>query len=320
LYEDKIDPRLVGSLKKILREGSFDIVDAHNVQSRGWMAASLPGLNKPPALVATVHSSIHQEHRRSPKGVFYQWVERSLLSGYDQVVTVSAFLRSELIGWKLRPERVSVVPNGVELKRATRSQGLEVRHELRLTQEDCIVGSVGRLEPAKGHLYLLEAIARLLPGRPQIQCVIVGEGRSHKTLLQQTNRLGLNGHVHITGFRDDIPRFLEAFDIFALPSLTEGIPFALLEACACAKPVVASRVGGVPEVITDGQDGRLVEPGDIAGLASAIDALLSDPKLAGRFGERARQNIAEHFSLSDMIHRTTQSYQAASERQKEKQA
>jgi glycosyltransferase involved in cell wall biosynthesis len=316
--EDKLDPRLARSLKKILSEGSFDIVDAHNVQSRGWVAASLHGLNKRPAFVATVHSSIHQEHRRNLKGVFYQWVERSLLSGYDQVVTVSAYLRSELIGWKLRPERVSIVPNGVELKLATRSEGLETRHELGLAPDDCIVGSVGRLEPAKGHLYLLEAIARLLPRWPQTQCVLVGEGRLHKTLLQHAKRLGLNDHVHITGFQNDIPRFLEAFDIFALPSLTEGIPFALLEACACAKPVVASRVGGVPEVITDGQDGLLVEPGDVAGLAAAINTLLSDRKLSGRLGELAKLNMAEHFSLADMVHRTTQAYQMALERQKEK--
>ena len=317
LREDKIDPRLARSLKKILSEGSFDIVDAHNVQSRGWVAASLHGLNKRPAFVATVHSSIHQEHRRNLKGIFYQWVERSLLSSYDQVVTVSAYLRSELIGWKLRPERVSVVPNGVELKRATRSKGLETRHELGLAPDDCIVGSVGRLESAKGHLYLLEAIARLLPRWPQTQCVIVGEGRLHETLLQHAKRLGLNDHVHITGFQDDVPRFLEAFDIFTLPSLTEGIPFALLEACACAKPVIASRVGGVPEVITDGQDGLLVEPGDIPGLASAINTLLSDRKLATCLGEQATLNMAEHFSLAEMVNRTTQSYQAALARQKE---
>jgi len=109
LHEDKINPRLARSLRQVLHEGSFDIVDAHNVQSRGWMAASLPGLKRRPAFVATVHSSIHQEHRRNLKGLFYQWVERSLLPGYDQVVTVSAYLRSELIGWKLRPERISVV-------------------------------------------------------------------------------------------------------------------------------------------------------------------------------------------------------------------
>ena len=245
-------------------------------------------------------------------------MERSLLSGYDQVVTVSAYLRSELIGWKLRPERVSVVPNGVELGRATSGEGLEIRHELCLTPDDCIIGSVGRLEPAKGHLYLLEAIARLLPRWPQTQCVIVGEGRLHETLLQHAKRLGLNDHVHIAGFQDDVPRFLEAFDIFTLPSLTEGIPFALLEACACAKPVVASRVGGVPEVITDGQDGLLVEPGDIPGLASAINTLLSDRKLATCLGEQAKLNMAEHFSLAEMVNRTTQSYQAALARQKEK--
>jgi glycosyltransferase involved in cell wall biosynthesis len=320
LHEDKINPRLAISLRNILNEDNFDIVDTHNVQSRGWLAAILPGLKKRPALVATVHSSVHQEHRRNLKGVFYQYVERSLLPGFDHVVTVSAYLCSELIGWKLNPELVSVVPNGVELKRAARREGLETRLELGLKPDDCIVGSVGRLEPAKGHLYLLEAVARLLSDWPQIHCVIIGEGRSHKKLLQHAKSLGLIDRVHITGFRDDIPRFLEAFDVFALPSLTEGIPIALLEACACAKPVVASRVGGVPDVITDGHSGRLVTPGDASALASAIDALLRDRKLAEDLGNQAEQDVANRYSVANMIYCTTQAYQAAMQRRKVKLA
>ncbi|OGO34529.1 MAG: hypothetical protein A2W35_05900 [Chloroflexi bacterium RBG_16_57_11] len=318
LHQDKTNPKLALTLLKILQVGNYDIVDAHNVQSRGWMAACLPRLKTRPALVATVHSSIHEEHNHSLKGAFYQWLERRLLPGYDQVVTVSGHLHSELIGWRLKPERVSIVPNGVEMKRATRSEALETRLELGLKPDDCIVGSVGRLEPAKGHLFLLEAIARLLPERPQIHCVIVGEGRLEEKLLQRTMDLGLINHVHFTGFRDDIARLLEAIDIFALPSLTEGIPIALLEACACAKPVIASRVGGVPDVITHGYTGRLVEPGDGPGLALAIDGLLSDRELAQRLGEQAAQEVSNRYSVSNMVHCTRQVYLAALQRKKEK--
>jgi len=144
---------------------------------------------------------------------------------------------------------------------------------------------------AKGHLYLLEAVARLLPDWPRIHCVIVGEGRSYKKLLQHAENLGLNDHVYIIGFRDDIPQVVRGLRYLCPAVADRGNPVCLVRGLYLRKAGRRQSGWWCPEIIIDGQNGRLVEPGDVAGLALAIDALLSDRKLAGRLGEQAELDI-----------------------------
>lgn len=311
LPSDKTSPRLASALAQAARNGGFTLVDAHNVQSYLWTLAALGGRKIRPALAATVHSSPRLEHRNPVKRYGYENIERLCLPYFDQVITVSRFLQIELRRWGISSERISVSPNGVELTRQGMAAGASARLELGLDPGDPVVGSVGRLEPAKGHNYLLDALARLSERWPRLQCVLVGEGRLQAELTQMTKQLGLAGRVLFTGFRSDVMRLMEAFDVFALPSLTEGIPYALLEACASARPIVASRVGGVPEVIQDGRSGCLVAPADAAQLAAAIDGLLGDRQGAERLGRQAELDVTRDFSMTRMLAAVSNAYGAA---------
>lgn len=311
LPDSKATPRIALTLAGMVRQSGFNIVDAHNVQSYLWGCLSMMMLSERPAIVATVHSSTRMEHRSRLKGVLYEMIERWTVPKFDHIVTVSSYLCSELMGWNIATDRISLVPNGVRLNGVATGERHTVRRELGLSSADRVVGTVGRLEPAKGLSYLLQAIETLMPEWPQIKCVIVGDGRLAAELRGFVVSHGLHDHVLFTGFRSDARRLLEAFDVFALPSLTEGIPIALLEACACARPIVASRVGGVPEVISDGRSGRLVDARDVAGLANAIDALLRDESLARWMGQQAAADVATRYSMRSMVNGTWQAYEAA---------
>lgn len=308
---DKTNQRPARALAQVVRSGHFNLVDAHNVQSYVWTVAALAGRKDRPALAATVHSSPRLEHRDPIKRYGYESIERLCLPAFDQVVTVSHFLRTELGRWGIPAERIFVSPNGVMLERCGEAASAAARRELGLQPGDLVVGSVGRLEPAKGHRFLIDALARLVQRWPRLQCVLVGEGRLLAELRQAAEKMGMAGRVIFTGFRGDVMRLMEAFDIFALPSLTEGIPFALLEASASARPIVASRVGGVPEIICDGESGRLTAPADPAQLAAAIDGLLGDPPGAQRMGQRAALNVARNFSMMRMLDVVCEAYGAA---------
>lgn len=310
----KVNPHMASLLTHILREGDFNIMDAHNVQSYFWMMASQPRRQIHPALVATVHSSSSHEHRNPVKRLLYSQLERYLLPHFDQVVTVSDSLRSELENRNIPAEQVSLVPNGVSLEGATPVDGNTIRAELGLSPDQQVIGTIGRLEPAKGHVYLLGALSRLLPAWPRLHCIVVGEGRLFPELNDFVLSHGLGEHVQFTGFRNDVMRLLEALDVFVLPSITEGIPYALLEACASARPIVASRVGGVPEVISDGRSGCLVQAGDVEGLAAAIDGLLRNRQQAEQMGLQARQDVAARYSMTSMVQGTWQAYGIALQR------
>ncbi len=310
LTDGKANPHTALVLARLVRQGGFNIVDAHNVQSHLWGCLSAL-IGERPALVATVHSSTRMEHHGQLKGVLYDMIERWTVSKFDHIVTISNYLRSELMGWNIARDRISLVPNGVRVNRIARRERDAVQRELGLSSADRVIGTVGRLERAKGLGYLLQAIEKLLPAWPQIKCVIVGDGRLAVQLREFVASHGLHDHVLFTGFRSDVPRLLEAFDVFALPSLTEGIPIALLEACAYARPIVASRVGGVPEVISDGRSGRLVDAGDVTGLADAIDALLRDESVARWMGQQAAAEVATRYSMTNMVNGTWQAYETA---------
>jgi len=310
LTNGRADPRLAFTLAGFVRQGSFNIVDTHSIQSHLWgRLSTLVGGSA--AVVATVHSSMRMEHPGRLKGIFYEAVDRLTMSRVDHFITVSDCLRDELIEWGIARDQITVVPNGVRLSQPSDTERNAARRELGFSPADRVIGTVGRLEPAKGHRCLLEALEILIRTWPHIKCVLVGSGRLEDELCAFVANHGLSNHVLFTGFRDDVSRLLQAFDIFVLPSITEGIPFALLEACACAKPVVATRVGGVPEVIADGWSGRLVGAGDIAGLADAISDLLSDDARARQLGRRAAVDVATRYSMASMIKGTQKAYRAA---------
>jgi len=168
---------------------------------------------------------------------------------------------------------------------------------------------VGRLDHwAKGHKELLEAMAGLKERYP-VQALIVGGGRREDEIKVLAAGLGLAAQAHFLGQRQDVPDLLQAMDIFVLPSYSEGVSLALLEAMAAGLPVIATAVGGTPEVVTDGVTGLLIPPRDAAALAGALERLLGDPAGARQLGENARRHVREHFSLERLGREINEIYQ-----------
>ena len=217
----------------------------------------------------------------------------------DLSLAVSQGVRDYLIEpGGLDPARVRVVPNGVDLERLRQHRPRnEVRRELGLTSGARVVGLVARLDHwGKGHREFFAALSALKERYP-IEALIIGGGRRAEEMRQLVADLGLAGRVHFLGQRPDIPDLLSALDIFVLPSHSEGVSLALLEAMAAGLPVIATRVGGLPEVVTDGVNGLLMPPQDPEALAQALARLLDDPALAKELGENARRHVKENFSL-----------------------
>jgi glycosyltransferase involved in cell wall biosynthesis len=198
----------------------------------------------------------------------------------------------------LDPAKIRVVPNGVDLAALDAARpGPEVRRELGLPEGVPVIGLVGRLDHwGKGHKELFAAVASLREHYP-VCALIVGGGRRLEEVKTLAASLGLADTVHFLGQRRDIPDLLNATDIFVLPSYSEGVSLALLEAMAAGLPVIATAVGGLPEVVEDGETGLLIPPKDAAALAGALARLLADPALARRLGAKARTHVREHYSL-----------------------
>ena len=217
----------------------------------------------------------------------------------DLSLAVSQGVRDYLIEpGGLDPARVRVVHNGVDVARLRQHRPrAEVRRELGLPEGVPVVGLVARLDHwGKGHREFLTALATLKEHYP-VEALIIGGGRREAEMRQLAGEMGLAGRVHFLGQRPDIPDLLSALDLSVLPSHSEGVSLALLEAMAAGLPVIATAVGGLPEVVTDGVNGLLIPPQDPEALAQALARLLEDPALAKELGENARQHVEAHFSL-----------------------
>jgi glycosyltransferase involved in cell wall biosynthesis len=198
----------------------------------------------------------------------------------------------------LDPAKIRVVVNGVDVAALdAAAPGEAVRRDLGLPAEAPVIGLVGRLDHwGKGHQELFTALAQIHASHP-VHALIVGGGRREDEVRQLAVSLGLAESVHFLGPRRDVPDLLNAMDIFVLPSYSEGVSLALLEAMAAGLPVIATAVGGTPEVVTDGVTGLLIPPRDPAALAGALERLLNDPAWAKQLGAKARVHVRQHFSL-----------------------
>ena len=234
---------------------------------------------------------------------------RAAIAASSQTVAVSDALACALSNdlW-LPKSRVAVLPNGVRFTAPERST---LRTELGLTPADRLIVAVGNLYPVKGHRHLIDAVAMLADRHPTVHVAIAGRGDLADALLAQSRAHGVDTRVHLLGLRSDVAAVLAAADVFVLPSLSEGLPLALLEAMFAGCPIVATNVGEVRVALAYGSAGILVEPGSSATLATAIDRLLSDPVQAQRLGSVAAVQAAAEYALSRMVDRYAAVYHAA---------
>ncbi len=232
----------------------------------------------------------------------------------DAVAAISNQVAATLIEAGVEPGHVTIVPSGVDAARfrpATAAERADARARLAIAAGDLAVGSVGMLEERKGHRYLLEAIAmRKREGSPPIICAMAGDGSLAGELKARAAELGISAQLRWLGMMPEPRAVLDALDVFVFPSLNEGLGVAMLEAMACGLAVVASRVGGVIDVIEENRSGILAPPADAAAIAGAIARLTDEPARRAALGAAARERVVGQFSISAMARNTLALYRA----------
>ena len=290
----RFDPTLVLRLAAWMRSQRVCVVHTHlfTADAYGRAAARLAGVR---AIFSTVHSVVNVW-----KTPVHRLIDRILAWASYRVIACTEEVRQALIGRdRLPARRVTTIANGVDLQRFLSASGAGVREEFRVAPDKALLVVVGRLEAPKGHADLLSALAALRVGScADFVCLFVGEGELRAQLESEVARRALQDAVVFTGLRRDVPRLLAACDLVLMPSRWEGLPIALLEAMACAKAVVATAVGGVPDVIDDGNNGVLVPPGDMSRFAAHVRELLNEPGRRAALGARARVDVLRRFDIA----------------------
>ena len=283
-------------LLRLIQKRCVAILHTHEffMTMLGLLASWLTGV----PLVATVHGKNYYADRFRRR-IVYRLAGR--LAG--QLVAVSGDVRSFLAERVGIPSTVvRVVPNGVPIDEQPSGEKISaLRRSLALEPYSQVVGAVGSLYPIKGHKFLIDGAPHVVRRCPHVVFLVVGRGGLREELEAQASSLGVTPFIRFLGHRDDVPDLLGVCDVFVLPSLSEGMPLALLEAMAAGIPSVATRVGGVREAIEDGESGLLVPPGDSHALAESIIKLLEDRTLARQMGQYARDVVARRFSVSRMV-------------------
>lgn len=244
------------------------------------------------------------------------FVNRLVTCGCQKVIAVSSEVRDYLLSVRAFPlKKIVVMENSIDIAQfdPERQQPVDRISAWGFGPDDPTIGVIGRLEPQKGHRFLLEAAARVVKEIPRARFLIIGDGPLRSELESQSSRLGLDGQVVFTGVRRDIPAILAALDVVTLSSLWEGLPVALLEAMAMEKPVVATAVGGVPDVVHDGHNGLLVPAGDPDELARGLLRVLRDPVAARRMGQQAREAVRRRYTTDSMHQRIFALYRSLSD-------
>jgi glycosyltransferase involved in cell wall biosynthesis len=229
------------------------------------------------------------------------------------MVTVSEDLKGFVTRRTGIPSRLlRVIYNGIDaFPDVEANEQARLRNEIGLDSQDQIVGAVGSLYPVKGHRFLIEAVPTIIEACPRARFLLVGRGNQEVHLKEQVRKLGIERYVHFLGLRQDISRLLSIMDVFVLPSLSEGLSVATLEAMASARPVVATRVGGNPELIVDGETGILVPSEDSRALAVSIAGLLLDRDCSKNLGQEGRARVKMRFHLSLMLNEYRKLYEEA---------
>jgi len=259
-------------------------------------------------LVTTMHGWVENTGRTR----IYHRIDRSCLRYYDHVIAVSSELQAHAVASGIAIAHCSLIPNAIDERLFRRSGPAErsaMRQQLGVPSGRQIIGAVGRLSPEKGFHHLVRAVGGLVSRGADVELWIAGVGRAKAALERLVAEMGLQSRVRLLGFVEDIVELFEAFDVFALSSVDEGMPNALLEAMSMAVPAVATRVGGVPAMITDGENGLLCDPGDVRALEDRLWRMIREPPLREALAQGARQTIEVRFTLAQRVARELAVYE-----------
>ncbi len=309
------DLRVVLDLARLIRRQRPHILHTHTAKAGtvGRVAALLSGSRRPPIVLHTFHGHTLAGYFGPAKERAYRQIERTLARASDALVAVSPEVRDELVELGVAPaSRFVVVRLGIDLSERLEGadHGGELRASLGIGLERFTVGWVGRMTAIKRAEDVLRAVRALHDQGIDAALVMVGDGPDRTALEELARELVIDGATRFVGYQEDVGRWFHAFDALLLPSRNEGTPVSAIEALASGRPVVATRVGGVPDVVRDGVDGYLVELGDVQAAADGLARLASDPELRRRMGAAGRERVLARYRVPRLVEDVDRLYRA----------
>ncbi len=295
----------VADLIYFLRKKRYHIVHTHNSKAGfvGRLAAKITGI---PVVIHTVHGFAFHDQEPAWRQSLFRNLEKFASHMCDKMI----FISQPLVDWALREkivlrrDKIAKIYSGIDLEQfrpVTEEEKNSVREKWNIRHDDAVIGIVSKLWEGKGHEILIRAFKEVKKDIKRARLIIVGEGPLDNMLHDLVDRLGLSDSVLFTGFQMDVAAIISTFDVAVLPSYFEGMGRVLVEAMAMEKPVVASNVGGIPDLVKDNVNGLLITPGDVKGLADALKKLLNDKRLANIMGRDGRKGITDKYSADAMV-------------------
>ena len=312
----EVDLSAAWRLSRVIRRLAPDIIHAHDAHGVAMAALALTmgagtaqrtGGRVPP-LVAARRVDFHLGGNSLSR-----WKQRQV----DCFIAASEAIRQILVADGVPAERTTTVHEGIDVEHVAAAPPVNVHEAFWLPHHAPVVGNVAALVPHKGQRHLVDAARLVVRDIPDARFVILGEGELREALERQVREHHLEKHVLLPGFRLDVLGCIKGFDLFAMSSVTEGLGTSLLDAMACSRAIVATRAGGIPEVVEDGLNGCLVPPRDPAALAQAIVRLLNDAPLRTRMGDAGFARVNERFTVERMVVETAAAYDAIRARKSE---
>ncbi len=293
-------------LARMMRELRPHILHTHTAKAGAVarLATMLAGGARPPIVVHTFHGHVLRGYFGRFQTTAFRLLERGSPGGRPRLVAVSPQVRDDLVALGVAPaEKFRVIRLGIELEeRVTSGRSREeARRLLGIPNGRFVVGWVGRMTAVKRTDDVLEALRRLRERGVDACLCMVGDGPDRDHVEQRAHGLGIVRHCLFLGYQEDVAPLYQAFDAVILPSVNEGTPVSVIEALAAGRPVVATAVGGVPDVVREGVDGFLVEPGDLDGLAERLERLAADPELRARMGAAGRARVVPRYAVDRLI-------------------
>ena len=301
------DLQAILRLAALIRRERPAILHTHTAKAGavGRIAAILAGGARPPLIVHTFHGHVLRGYFGGLRTAAFRRLERALARWTTVLVAVSPEVRDDLVALGVAPsEKFAVVRLGIELEERIDSDEAargQVRRLLGIRPDSFVVGWVGRMTAVKRTDDVLLAFRSLLARGVDATLCLVGDGPDRAQLERRAHELGVAKRCLFLGYQEDVGRFYAAMDAIVLPSANEGTPVSVIEALAAGRPAVATRVGGVPDVVEDGVDGFLVEPGDVEGLAERLASLARDPELRAAMGARGREHTLRRYAVERLL-------------------
>jgi glycosyltransferase involved in cell wall biosynthesis len=301
------DLRAIVQLAQLIRRERPTILHTHTAKAGavGRIAALLARGARPPIVIHTFHGHVLRGYFGRVKTFGFRTLERWLARTSTALIAVSPEVRDDLVGLGVAPaSKFAVVRLGIDLPRRVENddaQRREARRQMGLRDEAFVVGWVGRMTAVKRTKLVVRALQDLVARNVDAFVVLVGDGPDRDQLERYAHELGVIKRCLFLGYQEDVARFYDAIDALVLPSINEGTPVSVIESLAARRPAVATRVGGVPDIVRDGIDGFLVDADDGDALATRLAELAADPELRARMGEAGHARVIERYAVARLV-------------------